>query len=175
MIYALTGVFLLIIFAVVFSALQIVNNVTSVQKQKINKQPPQPQIQPQQVIVKHVAEDAPKPPTYSQGAGLPSVPTRPTASMEFQQVGILYNSDNQKVLPLYGKQLYRNSNKWNYYTSTDGYHSMRLGFNNKNKDCMDEYGCEELYDKDTISLPEIGQNLNVKLYNKSGYQYNPDL
>ena len=46
-----------------------------------------------------------------------NVPTRGEPP-SYQQVGILTNTDDgENVKPLYGRQTYRGSNQWNYFTS----------------------------------------------------------
>ena len=59
---------------------------------------------------------------------LVNVPTRgyPTG---YQQVGVLIeeNSNGEnKLLPLFGEQTYPGSRQWRYYTSSDGYQSVKL-------------------------------------------------
>src|SRR5210317_1679642 len=46
-----------------------------------------------------------------------NIPTR-GAPPEYQQVGILTDENNpENIKPLYGRQTYRGSNQWNYFTS----------------------------------------------------------
>ena len=48
-----------------------------------------------------------------------NVPTRGEPP-SYQQVGILTDTDNpENIKPLYGRQTYRGSNQWNYFTSLD--------------------------------------------------------
>ena len=83
----------------------------------------------------------------------------------YQQVGTLFDAESKRILPLFGRPLYQGSDKWNYYTTTDGYHTVQLAFNYKNKDCMnDQTGCEELYDGDSIVIPEYNATFQVKRY-----------
>ena len=48
-------------------------------------------------------------------------------------------------LLLYGKQLWRGSSKWSYYTGTDKMHQIKLPIVSKNRQCMNENGCDEVY------------------------------
>ena len=47
-----------------------------------------------------------------------NVPTRGEPP-DYQQVGILTGEGNENIKPLYGRQTYRGSNQWNYFTSLD--------------------------------------------------------
>lgn len=113
-----------------------------------------------------------------------NVPTRgyPTP---FQQVGILTpalevastpipgSSITPNILPLYGRQTYNGSDKWNYYITSDGYQSVKIPINNNAKDCMDEFGCRELYDGDVINVPIYNQEFKATIYNYNGPRYIP--
>ena len=72
------------------------------------------------------------------------------SSGDFQQIGILTkdsvsdntqipgNNTDSNILPLYGKRLYRGSNKWYYYTITDKFNSIKIPLIINNKDCTDD-------------------------------------
>jgi len=111
-----------------------------------------------------------------------NIPTRGVD--EFQQVGIISSIDKssidnsskdtrKKILPLYGRRTYNRSSKWNYYTSTDGYHVIQLSVVHKNKDCMDNYGCDELYTDDEIYIQEYEESFRVSIYKRSPIRYIP--
>lgn len=113
-------------------------------------------------------------------AGLPiNINTRGPSS-GFQQMGFLTetgvdpsgNKEN-KLLPLYGEQTYPGSNQYRYYTSSDGFQSVKLPVNNKNKDCMDEYGCDEIYDGDNINVNGYNKSYKAQLYKIDRPRYNP--
>ena len=92
----------------------------------------------------------------------------------YKQVGILSsNEEPSKVLPLYGRRTVNGSSKWNYYTSTDSYHSFDISVAHKNKDCSDEYGCEELMSGDVIEIPAYNTPFTVNMYRLRGPTYIP--
>tara|TARA_Y100000389_G_scaffold202053_1_gene246361 strand:+ start:1339 stop:1971 length:633 start_codon:yes stop_codon:yes gene_type:complete len=113
-----------------------------------------------------------------------NMPTRgePTS---YQQIGILTpsigavstpipgSSISPKILPLYGRQTYSGSNKWHYYISSDGYHSVKLPISKGEKDCMDDWGCSEIYDGDVIFVPIYNQNFKATIYNYRSPRYIP--
>jgi len=117
--------------------------------------------------------------------GIPiNIETRESGG-EFQQVGILSkntindgtavpgNNTDSVVLPLYGKPTYRGSNKWLYYTETDKLNPVKIPVNHKNKDCTDDYGCDEIYDKDSVIIPSYNGDFTVKIYKLNKPRYIP--
>ena len=104
---------------------------------------------------------------------------------KFEQIGILSKKDvsnntvlpgnNNKsvVIPLIGRKTYINSRRWNYYTATDKYHVVKIPIYVKNKNCLDDLGCDELYDGDIINIPEYNGDFIVKLYNINKLRYIP--
>jgi len=99
-----------------------------------------------------------------------NIPTRGETPL-YQQIGTLTDADN-RILPLYGRPTWRGSNKWNYYTNTDGYNTIKLPVKAKNRNCLDDNGCDELYDDDTIAVPQYGGasfRVNVYPYDKPRY------
>ena len=74
------------------------------------------------------------------------------------------------ILSLYGRPTYNRSSKWNYYTI---FNNVKLNISHNNKSCMNEYGCEELMNGDTIKIPEINGEFKVNIYENSAMQYIP--
>ena len=128
--------------------------------------------QPTVVIVQ---KDAAKltPPEYETGRI--NISTR--GEEPFQQVGVLYsNDDTNHVLPLYGRPTYVGSQKWNYYTTTDGFQSIRLGIQQRNHDCLDTIGCAQLDNGDQLQLPELGDaTFKVRMYQTNVPRYLPNV
>jgi hypothetical protein len=88
-----------------------------------------------------------------------NMPTR-GFSDNYQQVGAINSGD--KILPLFGRPRWPGASKWNYYTSTDSFQSVKLPVNFKNRDCLDEIGCDEVYDGDSVGIPQFGQEREFK-------------
>ena len=107
-----------------------------------------------------------------------NVPTRGPAP-QYQQIGTLHemNSPDDKrgqVLPLYGRQTYARSSKWMYYTMTDAHNMVQLPIHNaRRKNCMNSYGCEELYADDVIYIDAYSGEFLVKLYEPLAPRYIP--
>jgi len=88
-------------------------------------------------------------------------------------IGVLNDSVNQKILPLYGRQVHNASSKWSYYTSSDGYNTLNLSIVHNNKDCWNEYGCEEIFSNDVVNVIGYEGEFKVNLYKKNGPTYIP--
>ena len=81
-----------------------------------------------------------------------NVPTRGEPP-SYQQVGILTDKDNsENIKPLYGRQTYRGSNQWNYFTSLDSHLATKIPIELDNNDCTSERGCNEIYKNDTLNI-----------------------
>lgn len=106
-----------------------------------------------------------------QGLGVPiNTPTRGYSS-DYQQIGVLTGGD--KILPLYGKPTWNGSSKWLYYTATDKFNMIKLPVRNRSKDCTQEYGCEQLDNKDKVEVPAYNQEFEVSIYNLDAPRYIP--
>ena len=77
------------------------------------------------------------------------------------------------ILPLYGRKTYNRSNKWVYYTATDKFNQVRIPISNNGRNCDSEYGCDELMDGSTITIPELNGSFTVKLYENKKFYYIP--
>ncbi len=118
-------------------------------------------------------------------SGIPiNIPTR-GESGGFQQVGVLHKiqttdstmpigrNSEPVILPLMGAPTYNGSHKWTYYTATDKYNQIKLPVTNKNRQCDSEYGCDELYDDDEVTIPAYNGTFKVKKYEFDKPRYLP--
>jgi len=105
--------------------------------------------------------------------GLASIPINiPTQGIpeSFQMTGNI-NVDG-KMLPLYGRRTMRgSSDRWNYYTRTDTYNPVPIPLRYKNRDCMDDIGCQELFSGEQVSLDGTGESGKVRLFRYDGPKY----
>lgn len=102
-----------------------------------------------------------------------NIPTRgPTPAM--QQVGILTNASNDRILALYGRPTFAGSHRWSYHTSTDKFNSIKLPVSHKGRSCTSEHGCDELYDGDDAVVPAYNDEaFKVTLYDIDQPRYIP--
>ena len=98
---------------------------------------------------------------------------------QFQQVGVLIQEDgtgnNQVKLPLFGQQLYPRSREWRYYTGSDGYQSIKLSLKHDGRDSMDQYGCREFYDGNTVDVDGYDSKFKVTIYKLDAPKYIPNM
>ena len=108
--------------------------------------------------------------------GMPvNIPSRGLAS-GFQQVGALFEEDagkDPRILPLFGEITYPGSRMWRYYTGTDQFPTVKLGVSYRNRDCMDDTGCEEIYDGQTVKVDGYECDWRAKIYKLDRPRYNP--
>lgn len=85
----------------------------------------------------------------------------------FHRMGILFDdgsepNDPNKILTLYGRQLYGGSSQYEYYTLTNmGNEQTKIDIDYK----------KEFYDGDTIYIPELGKSYSVKIDKKKLYYW----
>ena len=123
--------------------------------------------------------------SYENTYGIPiNVATR-GSSGGFQQVGMLYkqeitnsgvtigNNSDTAIFPLYGKPIYPGSNKWNYYTASDKFNSVKMPISHNGRRCDSDYGCQELYNGDMIQIPAYNGDFKVDIYDYDKPTYIP--
>jgi hypothetical protein len=116
--------------------------------------------------------------------GLPSIqiPTRGFVG-GYQQVGLLYKKDvtnpesnaETNILPLFGRPAYTNSSRWNYYTSSDKFHSLKIPMKIKGRDSLDENGCDELFTDDVVQVQPYNGEFKVTIYGYDTPRYLPQI
>lgn len=85
-------------------------------------------------------------------------PLKPPASAS--NIGYIFSSST--VYPLY---LYRIDRNYYYYVIDSSRNNVKIPIENPKK--------MELYDGDTVSIPELGGAFTIKMYEYSGNIYNP--
>ena len=92
----------------------------------------------------------------------------------YRQVGILTRIDGKEaILALMGRPLHTNRNKWQYYTMSDKNTSVKLPISRSGRSCTNEYGCDELYNGDSIYVEGYNDAFKVTIYENSEPRYIP--
>ena len=95
-------------------------------------------------------------------------------SPDFTQIGILTKSEENLILPLMGRRLMRD--KFQYYTfSNTGNINTKLPVSKNGKSCTGEYGCDELYNGDTVYVEGYKDTFLATIYENSRFNYIPYL
>ena len=86
----------------------------------------------------------------------------------FERIGHLICETSNTIKPLYGRPLDRRENKWHYYTSehinTNLNEIVQLPIIVNNRECMNDWGCNELYDNDIVNVENNSNTFRVKIY-----------
>ena len=123
--------------------------------------------------------------SYTNTYGIPiNIPSR-GPFQTYQQVGILSkdeiadpdkipgNNNDSNILPLFGRPTYSGSNRWNYYTTSDKFQSVKLPINIEGRKCTDDLGCDELRDGDMVTIPSYNGRFRVEIYDFDKPRYIP--
>jgi len=107
-----------------------------------------------------------------------NISTNPGAvDTSYRQMGILTplhnNSKKEKILPLMGRPLYINRDKWQYYTMSDQNNSVKLPILYNGRSCTNEYGCDQLNSGDRVFVEGYNQGFKVTIYETNTIQYLP--
>ena len=107
------------------------------------------------------------PKNSSDPRGIPiNVPTQSTNS-SYSQMGVLTRENGKEtILPLMGRVLISNRSKYQYYTISDKT-NVKLPIYHKNKNSMNEYGCDELFNGDKVYVEGYKDVFVVSIYENS--------
>ena len=109
----------------------------------------------------------------------PKIPiNQPTQSIDtnYRQIGILTRvNGGETILPLMGRPLFSNRDKWNFYTMNDKNNMIKLPISFKNKSCTSDQGCDNLYNGDTVYVEGFNDIFRVTIYDNNTMQYIPYL
>ena len=93
---------------------------------------------------------------------------------QYRQLGILTATNSKgKIIPLMGRPLFTNRDKWQYYTNSDQQNSMRLPVSRNGRSCTNEYGCDKLFTGDTVYIEGLNEAYRVTLYDNDTIKYLP--
>lgn len=95
--------------------------------------------------------------------------------VNYSQVGIATrNNGSETILPVFGRPLHSNRNKWQYYTMT-GNNNIKLPISRNGRSCTDTIGCDELFNGESIFVEGYNDSFNVTIYDYSEPRYIPYL
>ena len=115
----------------------------------------------------------------------------PTQSYDtnYRQIGILTRTtgDKETILPLMGRPLMTNRDKWNFYTMSENNNMLKLPVSilksisncpskpNTYTKCMGQNGCDDLYTGDTVQVAGYNDAFKVTTYENDTPRYIPYL
>ena len=123
----------------------------------------------------------PSGPMYGTGPMIPVNISTSSANAPYQQIGILtktvqsnrIDGGEPTILPLMGRSLMNGRDKWQYYTVSNTNNSVRLPVSVKGKSCTNEYGCDSIYNGDTIYVEGYDDVFKATIYENSTLRYIP--
>ena len=93
---------------------------------------------------------------------------------QYRQLGIMTATNTKgKITPLMGRPLFTNRDKWQYYTMSDQNNSMKLPVSRNGRSCTNEYGCDKLYNGDTVYVEGINEPYRITMYDNDTIKYLP--
>ena len=103
-----------------------------------------------------------------------NVSTQGTGDAAYRQVGILTRTSGpETILPLMGRPLFRNRDKWQFYTISEKSNFIKLPISVKGRSCTNEYGCDNVYNGDTVYVEGYNDAFKVTAYDNAVMQYLP--
>ena len=101
----------------------------------------------------------------------------------YRQVGILTRhgtSGKETILPLMGRPLITNRNKWNFYAMSESNNMIKLQVssvnnngNNNHRNCMGSNGCDDLMNGDLVKVDGYNDLFKVTTYENDTPRYIP--
>ena len=104
-----------------------------------------------------------------------NIPTQ-SINTTYRQIGILTRvNGTETILPLMGRPLFINKDKWNFYTMNDKNGMIKLPISFRNKSCTGCQGCDNLYSGDTVYVEGYSDIFRVTVYDNNKMEYIPNL
>jgi hypothetical protein len=108
-----------------------------------------------------------------------NISTNPGAvDTAYRQMGILTplnGASADKILPLMGRPLFTNRDKWQYYTMSDQNNSVKLPIKFKGRNASNEYGVDKIYNGDIVFVEGYQKAFKVTEYENDTIKYLPFL
>jgi hypothetical protein len=106
--------------------------------------------------------------------GIPiNIPTRGPRT-EWRQIGILTRGNGEEtILPLMGRPLYSNRQKWQFYSMSDKNNSVKLPISKNGRSCSADHGCDEIFNGDTVYVEGYNDSFKATVYENNVPEYIP--
>jgi hypothetical protein len=106
-----------------------------------------------------------------------NISTNPGAvDTNYRQLGLLtpvHGKSKDNILPLMGRPLYTNRNKWQYYSTSNQHNNVKLPLIKNGRSCINEYGCDQLFSGDIVDVEGINEKYKVTMYENGTMRYLP--
>lgn len=96
----------------------------------------------------------------------------------YRQMGImtpLNGASKDNILPLMGRPLFTNRDKWQYYTISNQHNNVKLPISFKGKSALSDYGVDQIFSGDTVYVEGYNDAFKVSVYENDTIRYLPFL
>lgn len=96
----------------------------------------------------------------------------------YRQMGImtpLNGTSKDNILPLMGRPLFTNRDKWQYYTISNQHNNVKLPISFKGKSALNDYGVDQIFAGDTVYVEGYNDAFKVTVYENDTIRYLPFL
>lgn len=102
-----------------------------------------------------------------------NIPTQ-SINTNYRQIGILTRvNGSETILPLLGRPLFTNRDKWQYYTISNQHNNVKLPISFKGKSALNDYGVDQIFNGDTIYVEGYNEPFRVTVYENDTIKYLP--
>jgi hypothetical protein len=108
-----------------------------------------------------------------------NVPTQ-SVDTSYRQVGILTrngggggNNSSETILPLIGRPLFTNRDKWQFYSLSDKNNAIKLPVTVGGRSGTSEYGCNNVSSGDVLYVEGYNDSFKVSVYDNATLRYLP--
>jgi hypothetical protein len=101
-----------------------------------------------------------------------AVPT----NTSYRQMGIitpLNGTSKDNILPLMGRPLFTNRDKWQYYTISNQHNNVKLPISFKGRSALNDYGVDQIFNGDTVYVEGYNEPFKVTIYENDTIRYLP--
>ena len=100
------------------------------------------------------------------------------ANTAYRQMGILTplnGASKDNILPLMGRPLFTNRDKWQYYTISNQHNNVKLPISFKGRSGLNDYGVDQIFSGDTVYVEGYNEPFRVTMYETDTIKYLPYL
>ena len=96
----------------------------------------------------------------------------------YRQMGIitpLNGASKDNILPLMGRPLFTNRDKWQYYTISNQHNNVKLPISFKGRSALNDYGVDQIFSGDTVYVEGYNDAFKTTVYENDTIKYLPFL
>jgi hypothetical protein len=96
----------------------------------------------------------------------------------YRQLGLLTplkGTSKDNLLPLMGRPVFTNRDKWQYYTISNQHNNIKLPITFKGKSALNDYGVNQIYSRDIVHVEGNNEAYRVTMYENNTIKYLPFL